>query len=340
MTLKKKVPLYAIVVAWLVGIAGTMVFMGHTNGQNAKPHVDASAPAAIAACDYTVKGLSGFGHVRPLLFAEPKCESPRYEALRSGLDSLIASAQRNGDVRRASMYVRDLETAEWFQINGGARYEPGSLMKVPTMLVKLMMAERDPSEAGRTYALDNEVPLPDQQFPPSHELEIGRKYGLLELLRYSIQYSSNRAELLLIKSAGEDRFRELLLNIGLPDFQSGANTYPISAAEYAQFMKALYHASVLSPGNAEFALDLLIHSDFDQGLRKGIPEGVDVASKFGESGIEGTSRQLHEAAIVYAEGHPYLIVVMTEGQNAPALASFLGRISGMVFHDMSAKPKA
>lgn len=338
MPLRRRVPLYSIILAWATGAAGTVLFMSSAQSEKpiAKAHVRELAPSS-AGCDYRITRLGGFGHARPVLSVEPSCESNRFATLKARLTSLIDSTRRIGTISRASVYVRDFEKAEWMQINGLERYEPGSLMKVPTMLAKLMMTEKDPAEATRTYRLDKDVPLPVQQFPPSHELELNKEYGLMDLLRYSIQYSSNRAEFVLLRSTGEDRYRDLLLSIGLHDFPHGSSSYPISAPEYAQFFKALYNASALSPRNADLALDLLARSDFMHGIRNGIPAGIEVASKFGETG-DGDHRQLHEAGIVYTGNRPYLVVVMSEGSDSMAMARFIAQVSGSVFEAMTAKP--
>lgn len=340
MPLRSRFPLYSIILAWAASAAGTVLIMSSARSENSSSKANPSEPAAVkTSCEYRIQRLSGFGHTRPLLSAEPSCESPRYAPLKSRIIALIDSARNSGGLGRASVYLRDFEKAEWMQVNGQEQFEPGSLMKVPTMLAKLMMAERNPAEANRTYRLDQELRLPHQQFPPSRELELHKTYSLMELLRFSIQYSSNRAEYLLLSSTGEDRYRDLLLNIGLHDFPSGSNSYPLSAPDYAQFFKALYNASVLSPPHADSALDLLVHSDFALGIRRGVPQDVEVASKFGETG-EGDHRQLHEAGIVYSGHRPYLIVVMTEGADSMLLADFIAEVSRVVHLSMTSRPGA
>ncbi|MBK8497727.1 MAG: serine hydrolase [Flavobacteriales bacterium] len=338
MRLRRRVPLYAVAVSWVVGVAGTVLWMGPARS-HPRVAVKEQVPAPKVDCGHSVQRLAGFGHVRPMLSVEATCEAVRFADLRTELSAHLLAAQSTSRVKRASIYVRDLESDEWLAINGLERFDPGSLMKVPTMLTMLMMAEQDPALFAHRFRMDLLMEFPNQQFPPTQELEDGKEYTLGELLQASIGRSSNRAEALMLRHAGAENYRKLLLTIGLPDFVAAARTYPITAPEYAQFFKALYNASVLSPRNADLALGLLVHSDFDKGLRKGIPAGIEVASKFGETGNEG-DRQLHEAAIVYAQGHPYLIVVMTNGRTAEPLAEFLGTTAGIVHAFMTGKRPA
>lgn len=338
MVFGRKVPAYVVVLSWVVGVAGTLLWMGPARSH---PHVVAEehVSAPKIDCGHSVKRLAGFGRVRPMLSFEETCEAARFTDLRTQLSAHLVAAQSTGKVKRASIYVRDLESDEWLAINELERFDPGSLMKVPTMLTMLMMAEQDPTLSTRPFRMDLRMEFPHQQFPPAQELEDGKEYTLVELLQASICRSSNRAEALMLRHAGAENYRKLLLTIGLPDFAADARSYSITAPEYAQFFKALYNASVLSPRNADLALGLLVHSDFDLGFRKGIPAGIEVASKFGETGNEG-DRQLHEAAIVYAQGHPYLMVVMTNGPTAEPLAGFLGSTAGMVHAFMTGKRPA
>jgi hypothetical protein len=88
--------------------------------------------------------------------------------------------------------------------------------------------------------------------------------------------------------------------------------------------------------NSEHALELMTRSDFKSGLVAGLPSGVEVAHKFGEAGDQN-EKQLHETGLVYAEGNPYLITVMTRGSNADSLASAIASISKLVYEQMEAR---
>ncbi len=107
----------------------------------------------------------------------------------------------------------------------------------------------------------------------------------------------------------------------------------MNVKDYSLFMKALYNSSLLSPLNSERALELMTRSDFKAGLVAGLPQGVEVAHKFGEAG-DPAEKQLHETGLVYLEGNPYLITIMTRGQQTEALAGGIASISRLVYEHM------
>ena len=57
------------------------------------------------------------------------------------------------------------------------------------------------------------------------------------------------------------------------------------------------------------------------------------AAKFGER-ILNSVAQLHEFGIIYYNNAPYLIGVMTKGNNLAPLKQAMGDLSGMVFRYM------
>ena len=130
-----------------------------------------------------------------------------------------------------------------------------------------------------------------------------------------------------------ERYFRTFQDLGLPVPGRGTVAYRMTVRDYSVFMKALYNSSYLSPLRSEYALELMTRSDFKQGLEAGIPAGIDIAHKFGEAG-DPTEKQLHETGLVYMEGYPYLITVMTRGQQVDSLAGAIASISRLVYERM------
>lgn len=328
--LNRKIPAYASIVTLFLGAGGVLLLTGHSEPTTTTPVLLPAPVATGAFCDYSIKRVSGFGHVQPLLYAEPVCEAPRFAPVKANLLNILGNAKKSGQVKRASVYVRDLSRGDWFAINADDRFEPGSLMKVPTMMACLMQAEAEPAFGRGVFRTNvDKIPL-DQFYPPSEEPRIGKDYSLEEVLNFSICKSSNVAETMLLQRISKEQYERLLLMVGLDGIAGREASYPISPKEYSQFLKAIYNTSVLSPLTAEMAIKLLIKSDFKEGLRRGIPEEIDVASKFGETGPD-KDRQFHEAAIVFAPGKTYLMVVMTNGSDTQTLTDLVAEVSREVY---------
>ncbi|MBP7515475.1 MAG: serine hydrolase [Flavobacteriales bacterium] len=295
----------------------------------------AARATAKAACAYSVARVEGFNRVRPLLYSEPMCESPRFEGLRASVSNLVNDLKASGQVLSASVYIRDFKQAEWTWYNGDELYDPGSLLKIPLLLTYLSMAEEDPSLMERTYTCELvDANVPQHTAFPAAQIQPNVAYTVEQLLEFSIAQSDNRATTLLMRHVPVPRYVKTYTDLGLPKPDVNARAYPMNVRDYSVFMKALFNSSFLGPMRSEYALELMTRSTFTKGLVAGLPQGVDVAHKFGEEGTE-LQRQLHEAGLVYADGNPYLITVMTRGSNPDSLASAISSISRLVYDRMS-----
>ncbi|MBT0664577.1 serine hydrolase [Geobacter pelophilus] len=87
---------------------------------------------------------------------------------------------------------------------------------------------------------------------------------------------------------------------------------------------------------SERALEYLAVEEFPFGIASGIPVGVTVAGKFGEkeSGPNLQVKSLHDYGIVYHAKQPYLICIMTEGDNFYNLAPIIHEISRTVYEEV------
>ena len=122
--------------------------------------------------------------------------------------------------------------------------------------------------------------------------------------------------------------------MGLPVPDDNNKDYTISVREYSEFLKVLYDGSYLTISASEYATSLLSQCDFKKGIVKGLPDGVKVAHKFGESGTPQL-HELHESAIVYLDSNPYLLTVMTRGTDLDKMADVMGFISKLAYERMN-----
>ena len=66
---------------------------------------------------------------------------------------------------------------------------------------------------------------------------------------------------------------------------------------------------------SEILLGLLTETSYKNGLVAGLPEGeIKIAHKFGERKI-GKLIQLHDCGIIYYQENPYLLCIMTRGND-------------------------
>jgi beta-lactamase class A len=287
-------------------------------------------------CEDKVIRNKNYKFTSPILYIENECESPSLNPLKSSLQNVIDQYIANQKIHTASIFLKKFNTNESLLINNTEKYAPGSLLKISIMIAILKMSEKDNELLNKKITFIQTSKNNKVQTIVSNSIKIGQSYSIKELLKYMIVYSDNNAASLIAKNIDGNIIKSLFSDIGLnvPDLNS--NDLFLNINELSFFMRVIYNGSYLTNANSEFALELLSHGDYKNGLLKDIPSDIIVAHKFGESGNE-VEKQLHETGIIYANNNPYLITVMTKGNNRDELAYFISEISKTVYQYNSTK---
>lgn len=252
----------------------------------------------------------------------------RFE-LREYVDNLIRLKKADF----ISVYIRDLNNGPWIGINEKEEFIGASLLKLPVLIAYMKLAENDHSILDQKIKYSSVADNSTQYFKPKEEIEVGKTYTVDELLKRTVYYSDNNAAILLATRLTDEEIKKTFASVGLgtPVFQSD---FPVNTKTYAGFFRVLFNASYISREYSENTLKILTQTDFDVGLTKFIPKNIAVAHKFGIREEENT-RQLHDCGIVYYPNHPYLICVMTRGENFDNLASAIAQISKFTYDQVS-----
>lgn len=237
-----------------------------------------------------------------------------------------------------SILYRDLNNGPTFGINELEGYIPASLLKVPVMMAYLQWSEDDPAILKNKILFKEEHKLPEggiQFITPKNPLEIGKEYLVAELIERSIVYSDNQAVALLVKNIDQKKIDDVFEMLGVDASVVRRENGKLSVKEYAAFFRILFNSSYLNRENSEKALEILSKTDFKGGLVAGVPNGITVAHKFGESGVLQGDRQLHDCGIVYYPQHPYLLCIMSSGDKIEDLEKVIADVSRFVFEEVS-----
>jgi beta-lactamase class A len=244
----------------------------------------------------------------------------------------IQSAKKRHLLEEASFYFKDLTSGSWYAYNEDAVYIPASLLKVPVMITLLKQASIHPKllEKKILYGMDEKDNNQTQNIKPRLPLEHGKEYTINELIERMIIFSDNNALALLSpeldKHMYEDTFRDVALKTPPPI----RDLATISVKQLVTFITILYDDSYLDTAMSNKALDILTRSDF-KGMAKVLPRSLLVAHKFGELQTDVGKIQLHDCGIVYYPHHPYLLCIMTRGENFDNLENVIGTISTIVY---------
>lgn len=278
----------------------------------------------------------GFSLINPLLECEIGQQShTQLAGLKYSLEEVVEEMQQQGIIDDASIYFRDLNNGPTIGINAEEEFSPASLLKLPILMTYYKQAETDRTLLTKKVKVELDQDRNSwESFTSKNFVQPGMEYTNDELIRSMIVSSDNNAMVMLatgISLMVQDKvYTEIGVSIpgvkGLNDF--------MTVKEYASFFRMLYNASYLTPAFSEKALSLLTESEFGEGLRKGVPSTVKVAHKFGERTYEG-KKQLHDCGIVYVTDKPYLLCVMTRGNDFEKLAQGISRISAHVYTDIT-----
>jgi beta-lactamase class A len=288
----------------------------------------------LNSCNLNTVRLKGYQLVKPLMFVDSDCEGSDLFPIKEEINQLIHNYTSLQGVTSTAVYLRDFSSSEWISINENELYNPGSLFKVPVLMTYLKMNELSPGVLNKEISYTQRFTLNKAVAFKSKSIQLGKKYKVKELLKYMIEYSDNNATILLTSSLDNAIFIKLFTDFDMKAPIINAEQYQLSAQQYSYFMMAIYNASYLSVENSEYAAELLTKCDFKAGIMMGLPKGIQVAHKFGESGTT-IDRQLHESAIVYLDGKSYLLTIMTKGKDLKVLSKLMGDISRLVYSNIA-----
>jgi beta-lactamase class A len=276
----------------------------------------------------------GAGLTNPLLECEMGKDiiASRKANFSEDLEEYVDDLKYSKSVKDLSVYFRDLNNGPVINIEADGQFSPASLLKVPIFIAYLKWSEDDPSVLNKNITFEKVVDVGYQQkFAPTVDMTLGKSYSVKELLEQMIIYSDNQALVLLYDRLPPKYLKDLYTLLGVdPDIAVDASK-TLSIEKYSIFFRVLFNASYLSRNNSEYALTLLSRTTFDQGIRSSAPGSITVAHKFGERKSYGDIQQFHDCGIVYYPNHPYLLCVMTRGQEVTGLIDTIKQTSDFVY---------
>lgn len=268
-------------------------------------------------------------------------DKSNYTEFKHNLISFIDGKKKSGNIQEISVYFRDLESGPIFGIDETKDFIPASLLKFPHTLAFLRIVEQYPEVLDHSLGFQGFMPsTKEQAFPSPDSIKEGEIYTIDELIFYTLAYSDNNAHALLVEYftevAGPQIFSDVYRDLGILE-----KTYDTASVlhtkGYASIFRMLYNVSFLNKESSEKVLSILSQSSFNEGLREGIPADIEIAHKFGERFLSTGEKQLHDCGIVYYPGNPYLLCVMTQGDDFAELSDVIGAISKKVYEEVDSR---
>ena len=321
-------------------------FIGALLGFSLKAKIDKNATDKKQKVNQLRLGYDVNELINPLLACDTSevIDYRELAQLKSKLSNLISAQKKKNLASRVSIYYRNLNNGHWTGIDENDRFVPASLVKVPLLFAYMKKAESDPNILDRVYTYNDadEDSQQEVQKPPTPFIK-GKKYTVNELLFRMIAYSGNNSHVVLAQAIDQNFLKEVYndLSLSYSDFElSTATDNSISPKTFSTFFRILYNASYLNYEYSRKALEFMIDSTFKDGLAAGLPENIKVAHKFGERTVHYNAtgkvyfRELHDCGIVYNTTSPYLLCVMTQGDNFENLKLVIKDISSLVYNNL------
>ncbi|MFM1875177.1 MAG: hypothetical protein RL266_914 [Bacteroidota bacterium] len=281
------------------------------------------------------------GLVHPLL----QCfvDSVSLLPTKSLINTYITDALKTDSVEDASVFLIHFNSESYININGGARFRPGLLMRVPHMMALLKASEKKPELLYRKFLYEGN---PDQNEQPiSYKpLVSGQQYTVIQLIENMVYGSDQEALDLLYTSSLNDSeiWKQFFEMLGISHlWVNNRFSGNMTTEEYAKFFRILYNSTFLNNRNSELALEILSKNKLKRGIRKGVGKDDITALRLGEMLYEQGNKsmvELHEAGIVYAEDNPYVLCIMTKGTSAEQQMQLIEKISSTVYSSMQKAP--
>jgi beta-lactamase class A len=292
--------------------------------------------------------MNNFEFAVPLLLEEEKeqeRDDARLNDIRSGITRYIEQKKSEGILHSASVYLRELKHDRYITFNENEKYHPASLMKVPFAMALLRQGDLHPGFLDEViFVTEKPADAPGHEkelnYAPTKTVEAGKRYTIRELLNYLIVESDNGASKVLHSYVDVTLYTQLFMDLGMPS-PAGIqrNDFVLTAPEYSRFMRVLFNAAFLSNENSDYALRMLSQSKFKEGILKGLPENIKAAHKFGEFGLVTgkveEDYELHESAIIYLQGNPLLLTIMTKGKDKMQLPKVIAEITRYICSQQS-----
>lgn len=264
---------------------------------------------------------------------------PELLLMKNNLEKYFAVETSANHLKMVGVYFRTLNDGHWFGIDDETGFHPGSLLKVPIMIAYFKKAETEQGFLQKKilYKASNTLSVVPPNSTPSL-LTNNTLYTVEDLIKAMIIQSDNGAKDALIDAIESKYLEEVLREMGFSSIDEAAT---ISPRLYANFFRRLHNSTFLSREDSEKALNILSQTEFVDGIRKGVPDSVPVAHKFGERGVYEENRlvgvELHDCGIIYQSSNHYLLCVMTSGYDEKILAGIIQKASSIVYTAIQTK---
>lgn len=226
--------------------------------------------------------------------------------------SNVVSRNLEGKDGEYAIYIESLTSDDKYTLRSSEPFPAASLYKVFLLAAVLKEVEEgnlkmeDTLSASKDYLTDRLGSLDFGYDPSTGSGQEMIEYSVEEALERVGRISDNFAAIMLVDKIGWDKVQAMAESLGTTN-TSIEDPISTSAFDMALYFRKLYHKEIVSPSASDKIIEILSLSKINDRIPANLPEGVKTVHKTGE-----LSRVRNDAGIVYLEGRPYVIVMMSQ----------------------------
>lgn len=235
----------------------------------------------------------------------------------------------------AAFEVLDLSSGYAVGYNADTSMPAASVIKVAVMVQVFEDLERGDFSLDRRVML--EASDKDDGSGDLCEQAVGTSYSVSELLARMIDVSDNTAANMLIRLVGRQNVNRTMRTLGLfhthlyADIRTQGwairNELRTSPSDMVRLLAMMAERRLVDEWSSNEMISLLEDDEYNEMLPEGLPDDVLVAHKTGS-----LFDTLNDVGIVYADGAPYVIAVLTTGLPSQTLGlRFMHKLSRDVY---------
>lgn len=275
--------------------------------------------------------IGNYKFTNPILDCESSSQDEHSVISSSDVYHKVESLKNNYKLENISLYFRDLNNGPWIGINEKTIFSPASLLKTPVLMALLKYSEENNNILNKEIdvKINDIIENFHQSIIPPNTLKPDTVYTLGQIADSMIVNSDNSSAGLIIKNIPEKYIHDVFYSIGVP-YKDTNSEVELTVKDYAGFFRVLFNSSYLNREMSEKALEILSRSQYKSGLVGGVPNNIIVSHKFGER-IIGDTKQLHDCGIVYYPNRPYILCIMTKGDDLIKQQDTIKELSSYIY---------
>lgn len=219
------------------------------------------------------------------------------------------------------IYFQDLETRDYFEINGKEIFPAASLIKLPVILTLYREADAGKinlDEVYRLQAVDKRDGAGSLIYKP-----VGFEITYRKMTELMGKQSDNTAFYIISKILGATKIQETIDALGMRSTSFEQQT--TTPEDIGLFFRKLYRERVVSEKGKEEILAFLTDTIWEDRIPAGVPKGIKVSHKIGT--LPGV---ISDAGIVFSP-KLFILVIMSDEANEIEAQKALPEITKKIY---------